>query len=203
MGTVKTIKAVKVPVERPSREEAEKAVETLLRWIGENPAREGLLETPARVVRAYDEFFAGYSQDAEALLSKTFEDIENYQDFVLVKNIDFVSHCEHHMVPIVGRAHVAYWPESRVVGISKLARIVDVFAKRLVSQENMTREILETIDNALEPKGTAVFIDAVHHCMSFRGVMKGGSSTITSQFSGIFQHDEKVRERFLSYCPRD
>ena len=200
LGALSTTTA---PYPRPTREEAEAAVRTLLAWAGDDPTREGLLETPARVVRAYDEFFAGYSQDAEELLSKTFEDIENYQDFVLVKNIDFVSHCEHHMVPIVGRAHVAYWPENRVVGISKLARIVDVFAKRLVSQENMTREILETIDNALEPKGTAVFIDAVHHCMSFRGVMKGGSSTVTSQFSGIFQHDEKVRERFLSYCPRD
>jgi GTP cyclohydrolase IA len=202
MGTVKTIKPVRNEAQRPSREEAEKAVETILRWIGEDPAREGLRETPARVIRAYDEFFAGYEEDPSELLNRTFEDIDRYDDFVLVKNIDFVSHCEHHIVPIVGRAHVAYWPQDRVVGLSKLARVVDVYARRLVSQETMTRQILETIDKTLAPKGTAVLIDAVHHCMSSRGAMKTDSSTVTSQFSGIFQHDEKVRDRFLSYCPR-
>ena len=183
--------------QRPSREEAEEAVETLLRWIGENPAREGLKETPARVVRAYEEFFAGYDQSAEEELSKTFEDIQGFDDIVIVKDIDFVSHCEHHMVPIIGKAHVAYWPQQKVVGISKLARVVDVFAKRLVSQENMTRQIVETIDAVLEPKGTAVMIDADHQCMSIRGVNKPGSSTMTTTFSGIFREDQSVRERFL------
>lgn len=185
---------------RPSREEAEKAVETLIRWAGDDPARPGLLDTPARVTRAYEEFFAGYCQNAEELLDCTFEDIQGYDDFVLVKNIDFVSHCEHHMVPIVGKAHVAYWPDQRVVGISKLARIVDVYAKRLVSQETMTRQILEAISETLSPRGVAVSIDAVHHCMSSRGVFKRDSSTVTSLFSGIFRDDSTVRDRFLAQC---
>lgn len=183
--------------DRPSREEAEKAVETLLLYIGENPERGGLKETPARVVRAYDEFFAGYNLDPADDLSKTFEDIEGFDDMVIVKDIDFVSHCEHHMVPIIGRAHVAYWPSDKVVGISKLARVVDVFAKRLVSQENMTRSIVEAIDGALDPKGVAVMIEADHQCMSIRGVHKPGSATVTTTFSGIFKDSENVRERFL------
>jgi len=185
---------------RPSREEAEKAVETLLRWAGEDPEREGLIETPARVVRAYEEFFSGYDKNAEEELSKTFEDIQGFDDFVLVKEIDFVSHCEHHMVPIIGKAHVAYWPDAKVVGISKLARVVDIFAKRMVSQENLTKQIVNCIDNALKPKGVAVMIDADHQCMSIRGVNKPGSSTITSTFSGIFKEDQHVRERFLRLC---
>lgn len=182
---------------RPSREEAMKAVETLLRWAGEDPEREGLRETPKRVVKAYEEYFSGYAKDAAKELSKTFEDIEGFDDMVLVKNIDFVSHCEHHMVPILGRAHVAYWPDERIVGISKLARIVDIYARRLVSQENMTRNIVQTIDEVLAPKGVAVMISANHQCMSTRGVNKGESSTVTSMFSGLFKTDAEVQRRFL------
>jgi len=167
---------------RPSREEAMAAVEVLLRWAGEDPAREGLLETPKRVVKAYEEFFSGYTKDATAELRKTFEDIEGFDDMVLVRNIEFVSHCEHHLVPILGKAHVAYWPDEQVVGISKLARIVDIFGRRLVSQENMTRNIVSCIDETLKPKGVAVYIDANHQCMSTRGVNKGASSTVTSMF---------------------
>ncbi len=193
-----TIKPKACNSNRPSRAEAERAVETLLRWAGEDPAREGLLETPARVVRAYEEFFAGYGKDARAELAKTFEDIQDFDDIVLVKNIDFVSHCEHHIAPIMGKAHVAYWPDAKVVGISKLARVVDIFARRLVSQENMTNQIVKTIDEALKPKGTAVFIEADHQCMSIRGVHKPGSSTVTTSFSGIFKTDPGTRERFIA-----
>lgn len=182
---------------RPSRDEAKKAVETLLRWAGEDPAREGLLDTPERVVKAYEEFFSGYTKDASKELSKTFEDIQGFDDMVLVKGIDFVSHCEHHMVPILGKAHVAYWPTERVVGISKLARIVDIYARRLVSQENMTRNIVNVIDEVLAPKGVAVMIDANHQCMSTRGVNKNASSTVTTMFSGIFKDDRDVQRRFM------
>ena len=182
---------------KPSREEAMKAVETLLRWAGEDPSREGLLDTPKRVVKAYEEFFSGYTKDASAELSKTFEDIEGFDDMVLVKDIEFVSHCEHHLVPILGKAHVAYWPDEKVVGISKLARIVDIFGRRLVSQENMTRNIVQCIDETLQPKGVAVFIDANHQCMSTRGVNKGCSSTVTTMFSGVFKEDNNVQRRFL------
>lgn len=185
------------PDTRPSRAQAEEAVRTLLSYIGEDPAREGLRETPARVIRSFDEFYAGYGQDAERELGKTFEDIEGYDDFVLVKAIDFVSHCEHHMVPVIGRAHVAYWPAARVVGISKLARVVDIFARRLVSQENMTRQIGLAIDGALSPKGVAVMIEANHQCMSTRGASKPTSATVTSMFTGIFRGDESARRRFM------
>lgn len=182
--------------DRPSRKEAEKAVETLLRYIGEDPARDGLKETPARVIRAYDEFFAGYGQNPADELTKTFEDIKDFDDMVIVKGIDFVSHCEHHMVTINGKAHVAYWPDEKVVGISKLARVVDIFARRLVSQENMTRHIVEAIDSALSPKGVAVMIEADHQCMSIRGVHKPGSATVTTTFSGVFC-EENTQNRFL------
>lgn len=182
---------------RPSRAEAEAAVTTLLRYIGENPKREGLLETPARVVRAYDEYFKGYDMDAYNELVKTFEDITGFDDMVLVKEIDFVSHCEHHMVPIIGQAHVAYWPSENVVGISKLARVVEIFAKRLVSQENMTRGIGEAISDALAPKGVAVMIDANHQCMSTRGINKSASSTVTMHFTGIFKEDRDLQRRFM------
>lgn len=182
---------------RPTREEAMKAVETLLRWAGEDPTREGLVETPKRVVKAYEEFFSGYTKDPSAELSKTFEDIEGFDDMVIVKDINFVSHCEHHLVPILGKAHVAYWPDEKVVGISKLARIVDIFGRRMVSQENMTRNIVQCIDSTLQPKGVAVYIDANHQCMSTRGVNKGGSSTVTSMFSGIFKEDYNVQRRYL------
>lgn len=186
----------------PTREEAEKAVQTLLRWIGENPEREGLKETPARVIRAYDEFFAGYKQNPTDELAKTFEDIQGFDDIVIVKDIDFISHCEHHMVPIIGKAHVAYWPSAHVVGISKLARVVDIFARRLVSQENMTRQIVDSIDKGLKPKGTAVMIEANHQCMSTRGVNKAASATITTTFSGVFREDQSARDRFLRLVER-
>ncbi len=182
---------------KPSRDEAEAAVRTLLRYIGENPAREGLIETPKRVVKAYEEFFAGYGQNAEDELRKTFDDIEDFDDMVIVKDIDFVSHCEHHMVPIIGKAHVAYWPNQKVVGISKLARVVEIYARRLLSQENMTTSIVKSIENALAPKGVAVMIDANHQCMSTRGVNKAASSTVTSSFSGIFKEDRDIQRRFL------
>ncbi|GJL85602.1 MAG: GTP cyclohydrolase 1 [Micavibrio sp.] len=181
----------------PSREEAERAVETLIRWAGDDPTREGMKETPARVVRAYEEFFAGYTQCAKTELLKTFEDIQGFDDLVIVKDIDFVSHCEHHMVPIIGKAHVAYWPTEKVVGISKLARIVDIFAKRLISQETMTSNIVDTIDETLSPKGSAVMIEANHQCMSIRGVNKSNSATVTTTFSGIFKEDRDVQRRFL------
>lgn len=183
--------------EKPTRDEAEEAVKTLLRYIGEDPAREGLIETPARVIRAYDEFFEGYTQDPSKELGKTFEDIEGFDDIVLVKDIEFTSHCEHHMVPINGVAHVAYWPDKAVVGISKLARIVDIFSKRLVSQENMTNGIANCIQETLKPKGIAVYIDADHQCMSIRGVKKRASSTVTTTFRGNLQSDQTAQLRFL------
>jgi GTP cyclohydrolase IA len=187
---------------RPSRKEAEKAVETLLRWAGEDPAREGLKETPARVVRAYEEYFAGYAQSAEDELAKTFEDITGFDDIVLVRDIDFVSHCEHHMAAIIGKAHVAYWPDQKVVGLSKLARVVDIFARRLISQENMTRAIVQSLEKSLQPRGVAVMIEADHQCMSIRGVHKNQSSTVTTTFTGIFKEDAAVRERFLKLAAK-
>lgn len=182
---------------RPTKDEAMRAVETLIRWAGDDPAREGLLDTPKRVVEAYNEFFCGYAKDAALELGKTFEDIQGFDDIVIVRDINFTSHCEHHMVPIIGEAHVAYWPTEKVVGISKLARIVDVYAKRLISQENMTRNIVEVIDRTLKPKGAAVMIRANHQCMSIRGVNKAHSSTVTTMFSGIFKDDPTVQRRFL------
>ncbi len=182
---------------RPSRAEAEKAVDTLLRYIGEDPAREGLRETPARYVRAFDEFFAGYGEDPADELRKTFDDIQGYDDMVIVRDIAFVSHCEHHIAAITGVAHVAYWPDQNVVGISKLARVVDIYAKRLTSQENMTRQIADVITRTLAPKGVAVMIRADHQCMSTRGVNKAGASTVTTTFTGCFGDDATVRGRFL------
>lgn len=193
--TVEPLKA-KAPA-RPDRKEAEKAVETLLRYIGEDPAREGLIETPARYVRAFDEFFSGYGDDPADELRKTFEDIQGYNDMVIVRDIDFVSHCEHHIATITGKAHVAYWPDQKVVGISKLARVVDILAKRLTSQENMTRAIADVITETLAPKGVAVMIRADHQCMSTRGVNKMGASTVTTTFTGILDQDEKIQHRFM------
>ena len=183
--------------DKPTREEAEKAVETLLKWAGEDPSRTGLIETPARYIRAFEEHFAGYNQDPAKELAKIFEDIDQYDDMVLVKDIDFVSHCEHHIAPIIGKAHVAYWPHKKVVGISKLARIVDIFAKRLTSQEKMTRDIANVIQDTLDARGCAVMIDANHQCMSTRGVAKAHSSTVTSHFTGKFKSDAETRTRFL------
>ena len=180
-----------------SQEEAEQAVKTLIQYIGEDPEREGLIETPKRVIKSFDEFYAGYSQDPKILLSKTFEDIEGYDDIVLLKNINFESHCEHHMVPIIGRASIGYYPNKRVVGISKLARVLDVYSKRLQTQETMTAQILNCIDEALLPKGTAVFINAEHHCMSTRGVLKNDVTMTTNQFSGCFLKDVSLQDRFF------
>ena len=173
--------------EKVSREEAEKAVKTLIKWAGDNPDREGLKETPQRVVKAYEEFFSGYNESPENFLSKTFEDVQGYEDLVMLKDINFNSHCEHHMVPIKGKVHLAYIPTKKVVGISKLARTVDIFAKRLQTQETMTQQIADCIYNALKPKGVAVYIDAFHQCMTTRGVLKPNVSTITNCFLGDFK----------------
>ena len=183
--------------DKPSREEALAAVKTLISWAGDDPTREGLIETPDRVIRAYREFFAGYEEDPEQVLAKTFEEVEGYDDAVIVRNIRVESHCEHHMVPILGVAHVGYIPNKRVVGISKLARIVDIFGKRLQTQETMTAQIADTINRVLEPKGVAVVIDAGHQCMSTRGIHKTESSTITSRMLGIFREKPETREEFM------
>lgn len=184
---------------KPSREEAEKAVRVLLKWAGDDPDREGLIETPKRVVKAYEQFFEGYQQDPEEVLRKTFEEVEGYDEMVIVKDIRLESHCEHHMVPILGVAHVGYIPNNRVVGISKLARIVDIFGKRLQTQETMTSQIANTIQKVLDPKGVAVVIDANHQCMSTRGVHKTTSSTVTSAMKGIFKENAVTRNEFLSF----
>lgn len=183
---------------KPSRDEALKAVKTLIEWAGDDPTREGLIETPDRVIRAYKEFFAGYEEDPEQVLTKTFEEVEGYDDAVIVRNIRVESHCEHHMVPILGIAHVGYIPNKRVVGISKLARIVDIFGKRLQTQETMTAQIADTIQRVLEPKGVAVVIDAGHQCMSTRGIHKTESSTITSRMLGIFRDKPETRAEFMN-----
>ena len=184
---------------KPSREEAMQAVKTLIEWAGDDPTREGLLETPKRVVAAYEEFFEGYTQDPEDILRKTFEEVEGYDEMVIVKDIRLESHCEHHIVPILGTAHIGYIPNKRVVGISKLARIVDVFGKRLQTQETMTSQIATTIENVLNPKGVAVVIDAGHQCMSTRGVHKTESSTVTSSMKGVFKENQVTRNEFLSF----
>ena len=183
---------------RPSREQAMEAVKTLLAYTGDDPSREGLVDTPKRVIKAYDEFFAGYKEDPVEVLSRTFEQVEGYDEMVIVKGIRVESHCEHHMVPIVGVAHIGYIPKKRVVGISKLARLVDLYGKRLQTQETMTAQIADTIEKVLQPKGVAVVIDANHQCMSTRGVHKTESSTITSRMLGTFRSDNKAREEFIS-----
>ena len=172
---------------KPSREEAEEAVRTLICWTGDDPDREGLIETPKRVVKAYEEFFEGYDMDPEEVLQKTFEEVQGYDDAVIVRNIRVESHCEHHIVPIIGVAHVGYIPNNRVVGISKLARVIEIFGKRLQTQETMTAQIADTIQKVLEPKGVAVVIDASHQCMTTRGIHKTESSTITSRMLGAFR----------------
>ena len=182
-----------------SREEAEKAVETLIKWAGDDPSREGLRETPKRVVNAFNEFFSGYSESPESYLSKTFEDVQGYQDIVMLKDISFHSHCEHHMVPIIGKVHLAYIPTKKVVGISKLARVVDIFAKRLQTQETMTQQIANCIEKSLKPKGVAVYIEALHQCMTTRGVHKPNVSTITSCFLGEFKSDKSIGQRFTDF----
>ena len=181
----------------PSREEAMQAVKTLIAWAGDNPNREGLIETPKRVVDAYKEFFEGYKMNPDEILSKTFEEVEGYDEMVIIKNIRLESHCEHHIVPILGIAHVAYMPNKRVVGISKLARLVDVYAKRLQIQETLTSQIAETIQRVLDPLGVAVIIDASHQCMTTRGVHKPESSTVTSRMLGVFKTNENLKSEFM------
>jgi GTP cyclohydrolase I len=177
----------------PTKQEAEEAVRTLIRWAGDNPLREGLKDTPERVINAYEEFFAGYHEDPRLYLEKTFEEVGGYDEMVLLRDIPFESHCEHHMLPIIGKAHVAYLPSHRIVGISKLARVVDLFAKRLQVQERMTIQIAETIDNVLNPHGVAVVIEATHECMTTRGVHKQGVAMVTSKMTGRFKVDQTLR----------
>jgi GTP cyclohydrolase IA len=183
---------------KPTRKEAEEAVKTLISWAGDDPSREGLLETPKRVVESYKEFYAGYGQDPDEILSKVFEEVEGYDEIIIVKDILLESHCEHHMVPILGKAHVAYIPNKRIVGISKLARLVDLYAKRLQTQEAMTAQIADTIERVLKPKGVAIVIDAAHQCMSSRGVHKTETSTVTSRMLGAFRENPKSRMEFMN-----
>ncbi|WP_420549340.1 GTP cyclohydrolase I FolE [Curvivirga sp.] len=192
------LKKPELVVDRPSREEAEEAVRTLLAWTGDDPTREGLLDTPARVVRAYEEYFAGYQNDPVKVLQRTFEETDGYDEIVMLRDIPFESHCEHHIAPIIGTAHVAYLPDSRVVGISKLARVVEIFAKRLQTQEIMTVQVADAIQEALQPQGVAVVIDAVHQCMTTRGIQKQGVATVTSRMTGVFRSQPETRREFLA-----
>jgi GTP cyclohydrolase IA len=186
------------PVHRPSRAEAERAVRTLIEWAGDDPAREGVKGTPGRVVRAFEEYFSGYATDPVDLLQRTFEETDGYDEMVVLKDIRFESHCEHHIAPIIGRAHVAYLPQKRVVGISKLARLVEVYAKRLQIQEKMTAQIANTLDEVLQPKGVAVVIEAAHQCMTTRGVHRPGVAMVTSRMLGAFRTDASTRREFLA-----
>lgn len=190
------------PAARPDRSAAEDAVRTLIRWAGDDPTREGLLDTPARVVRAYEEFFAGYLEDPVQILSRTFSEVDGYDEMIVLSDIRFESHCEHHMVPIIGKAHVAYLPDHRVVGISKLARLVDIYARRLQIQEKMTVQIADTLNGVLEPKGVAVVIEAAHQCMTTRGVHKPGATLITSRMLGAFRSNSTTRREFLAMIGR-
>ena len=180
-----------------TQSEAEEAIKVLIEYLGDNPNREGLIDTPKRVIKSFKEFYSGYDLNGEEILSRTFEDVEGYDDIVMLKNINFESHCEHHMVPIIGRATIGYYPDKRVVGISKLARVLDVYAKRLQTQETMTAQILNCIDKTLAPKGTAILIDAEHHCMTTRGVLKNNVTMTTNQFSGCFLEDVNLQDRFI------
>jgi GTP cyclohydrolase IA len=188
--------------ERPSREMAEEAVRTLIRWAGDDPDREGLAGTPDRVVRSYEEFFAGYDVDPRDILQRTFEETGGYDEMVVLRDIELQSHCEHHMVPIIGRAHVAYLPDRRVVGISKLARVVEAYARRLQIQEKMTAQIANTIEGVLRPRGVAVVVEATHHCMTTRGVRKAGVTMVTSRMIGAFRDDGETRREFLRMIGR-
>ncbi|MDE1173549.1 MAG: GTP cyclohydrolase I FolE [Parvibaculaceae bacterium] len=185
------------PVRRPTREEAEAAVQTLIAWAGDDPTREGLVDTPGRVVRAYEEFFEGYNEDPDEVLSRTFEEVAGYDDMVMLRDINIESHCEHHMVAILGRAHIAYVPSTKVVGISKLARLIDIYGHRLQTQETMTAQIVDTMNRVLQPRGVALLIEAKHQCMTTRGIKKPEVATITSQFTGVFKDDPRMETRFL------
>ena len=185
-----------------SDKEAEEAFKTILTWIGEDPGREGLLETPKRVVKAFKEYFAGYAEDPDKILEKTFGDVEGYDDMVVEKNISVSSHCEHHMAPIVGTAHVAYIPNERVVGLSKLARVVEVFSKRLQTQERLTMQVAKALMTSLDAKGVAVTIDAAHQCMTMRGIKKENATTVTNYFLGQFKEDLSIQNRYLRFISR-
>ena len=191
-------KTINKPISKPSREEAMDAVRTMIAWSGDDPSREGLLETPKRVVKAYEDFFGGYNMDPDEILNKTFEEVAGYDEMIIIKDIRLESHCEHHMVPILGKAHVAYIPNNRVVGISKLARVVDVYGKRLQTQETMTAQIAESINRVLQPKGVGVVVDAAHQCMTTRGIHKTHATTITSQMLGVFRSDYRTRSEFMN-----
>jgi GTP cyclohydrolase IA len=195
---IKPAAALVPAVKRPSRDEAEAAVRTLIQWAGEDPERDGLIETPARVAKAYEEYFRGYNEEPEAILQKTFEEIEGYDEMIVLRGIRFESHCEHHLAPIVGHAWVGYLPKGRVVGISKLARVVELFAKRMQIQEKMTAQIANTINEVLQPHGVAVVIKAEHHCMTTRGVNKPGTDLVTSRMLGVFRDNAITRQEFLS-----
>ena len=185
-----------------SDKDAEEAFKTILTWMGEDPNREGLLETPKRVVKAFKEYFKGYKEDPDKILDKTFGDVEGYDDMVVQKNISVQSHCEHHMAPIIGKAHVAYIPKERVVGLSKLARVVEVFSKRLQTQERLTMQIAKTLMNSLDAKGVAVTIDAAHQCMTMRGIKKEKATTVTNYFLGSFREDLSIQNRYLRYIKK-
>jgi GTP cyclohydrolase IA len=197
-STMRAVKSSPEHVAKPTREEAMDAVRTLLRWAGDNPQREGLLDTPKRVVKAYEELFKGYGENPDEILNKVFKEVDGYDDMVLVRDIPFYSHCEHHMVPFVGKAHIAYYPSDGVVGLSKLARLVDVYSRRLQTQETMTAQIINALNTTLQPRGVAVLVEAEHMCMSMRGVQKHGSSTITTQFSGVFRDDPQEQVKFFT-----
>jgi GTP cyclohydrolase I len=202
MKLVKDTNAKVLEANKVSDQEAEEAFKTILTWIGEDPNREGLLETPKRVVKAFKEYFGGYTQDAEQILEKTFGDVEGYDDMVVEKNISVSSHCEHHMAPIVGTAHVAYIPKERVVGLSKLARVVEVFSKRLQTQERLTMQVAKALMESLDAKGVAVTIDAAHQCMTMRGIKKENATTVTNYFLGQFKEDLSIQNRYLRFISK-
>jgi GTP cyclohydrolase I len=202
MKLVKDTESKIIGANKVSDKEAEEALKTILTWMGEDPTREGLLETPKRVVKAFKEYFGGYTQDAEQILNKTFGDVEGYDDMVIEKNISVTSHCEHHMAPIVGTAHVAYIPNKRVVGLSKLARVVEVFSKRLQTQERLTMQVAKALMNSLNAKGVAVTIDAAHQCMTMRGIKKENATTITNYFLGQFKNDLSIQDRYLKFISK-
>ncbi|MCA1373262.1 GTP cyclohydrolase I FolE [Bradyrhizobium yuanmingense] len=197
------VAVAQTPSDRPDRAEVEQAIRTMIRWAGDDPARDGLRETPARVARAFAEYFSGYAQDPTEILQKTFEEIEGYDEMIVLRGVRFESHCEHHMAPIVGRAWVAYIPQGRVVGISKLARVVDVYAKRLQIQEKMTAQIANTINDVLKPEGVGVIIKATHHCMTTRGAHKPGTDLVTSRMLGVFRDNALTRQELLGLASSD
>ena len=202
MKLVKNTNNKNLETNKVSDKEAEEAFKTILSWIGEDPDREGLLETPKRVVKAFKEYFGGYAEDAEKILDKTFGDVEGYDDMVVEKNISVTSHCEHHMAPIVGTAHVAYIPKDRVVGLSKLARVVEVFSKRLQTQERLTMQVAQALMKSLDAKGVAVTIDAAHQCMTMRGIKKESATTVTNYFLGQFKEDLSIQNRYLRFISK-